>query len=58
MYEWQAHLSRTRNNGTRIECEAYMVTVYADNEQEARDIIDEDEPGGTVVDRLERVGEA
>lgn len=51
MYEWHVKYSETKTEGTRISCSMYTATVYADDEDEVRKIMAEEEPG-MVIDSI------
>lgn len=53
MYEWEVRFSETQKLGTRISCECWKATVYADNEEEVRSIMAEEEPG-KAIDKITR----
>ena len=48
MYEWQVSFSEVKEEGTRISCECWTATVYAENEDEVRAIMAKEEPGATI----------
>lgn len=48
MYEWEVKYSETKRDGSRISCESWKATVYADDEEEVRRIMASEEPGKTI----------
>lgn len=48
MYEWEVKYSETKREGSRISCESWKATVYADDEEEVRRIMASEEPGKTI----------
>lgn len=54
MYEWKVQYSETKKEGTRISCECWTATVCAENEDEVRAIMAEEEPG-KAIDKITRV---
>ncbi len=54
MYEWEVRYSETKTEGTRISCECWRVTVLAEDEDEVRAIMAEEEPG-KAIDKITRV---
>ncbi len=57
MYEFEVQYSETKKEGTRISCECWTAMVYAKDEDEARAIMAEEEPGKTIdkITRVERI---
>lgn len=53
MYEWEVHYSETKREGTRISCETWRANVYAEDEDEVRQIMAEEEPG-KAIDKIVR----
>lgn len=53
MYEWEVRYSETKKDGSRISCECWTVTVYAEDEDEVRAIVAEEEPG-KAIDKITR----
>lgn len=57
MYEWEVRYSDTKKEGTRISCECWTATVYAEDEDEVRAIMAEEETGKSIdkITRGERI---
>lgn len=57
MYEWTVRYSETKTIGTRISCECWTATLFAENEDEVRAIFADDMPEKTIdkITRGERV---
>ena len=53
MYEWEVSFSETKQVGTRISCECWTAKVYAEDEDEVRSIMAEEEPG-KAIDKITR----
>jgi hypothetical protein len=53
MYEWEVRYSETTKEGPRISCESWTAAVYAEDEDEVRAIMAEDEPG-KAIDKITR----
>lgn len=53
MYEFEVQYSETKKEGTRISCECWTATVYAEDEDDARAIMAEEEPG-KAIDKITR----
>lgn len=49
-------IQRDEGEGPRISCGCWTVTVYAENEDEVRRFMAEEEPG-KVIDKITRVEE-
>lgn len=48
MFEWHVKYSETKKEGTRISCSMGGATIYADSEEEARQIMAEEMPDSTI----------
>lgn len=59
MYEWEVKYSETVKEGTRISCECWTAKVFAENEDEVRAIMAEEEPGKAIdeIVRGERIAD-
>jgi len=53
MYEWKVKYSKTDTIGTRISFGCFTAEVVAENEDEVRQIMAEEEPGMTI-DKITR----
>ena len=53
MYEFEVRYSETKKEGARISCECWTATVCAEDENEVREIMAEEEPGKTI-DKITR----
>jgi len=53
MYEWEVQYSETKTDNERISCASFTATVFAETEDEARQIMAEEEPGKTI-DKITR----
>lgn len=53
MYEWEVQYSETKTEGTRILFECWTATAYAEDEDEVRAIMAEEEPG-KAIDKITR----
>lgn len=53
MYEWKVRYSETKKEDARISCECWTATVCADDEDEVRAIMAEEEPG-KAIDNITR----
>jgi hypothetical protein len=53
MYEWKVQYSETKKEGTRISCECWTATVFAEDEDEVRTIMADEEPG-KAIDKITR----
>ena len=48
MWEWTVKLSITKRNGDRISCEMFEAEIFADDEDEVRKIVAENEPDAAI----------
>lgn len=57
MYEWEVQYSETKTEGTRISCECWTAAICAEDEDEVRAIMAEEEPDMTIdkITRGERI---
>ena len=53
MYGWEVQYSETKTDNQRISCASLTATVYAETEEEARQIMAEEEPG-KAIDKITR----
>jgi hypothetical protein len=53
MYEFEVRYSETKKEGTRISWDSWIATVCAEDENEVRKIMAEDEPG-KAIDKITR----
>jgi hypothetical protein len=48
MFEWHVKYSTVTKNGTRVCCEFGGATIYAENEEEVRQIMEEEIPNAKI----------
>jgi len=53
MYEWEVRYSETTADNERISCASWAATVYAETEDEVRQIMGKEEPGKSI-DKITR----
>ena len=53
LYEWTVHYSKTETTGTRIFCEKFSATIFAEDENEVREMMAEEQPDKSI-DKITR----